>query len=77
MAKPKRPRDPNQLAHLIIQIATGETQDAALDEGKDPAAIVRGRLGGLKGGKGRLKALSPGRRQEIAKKAARIRWSKK
>lgn len=25
MAKPKRPRNPNQLAKLIVDIATGET----------------------------------------------------
>ena len=26
---PKRPRDPNQLAKLIVDLATGETEEAA------------------------------------------------
>lgn len=32
---------------------------------------------GVAGGKARAKALSPKRRSEIARKAARARWSKK
>jgi hypothetical protein len=46
---PKRPRDPNQLAKSIVDIATGQTPTAPPDD-KDPAAVQRGRLGGLKGG---------------------------
>ena len=42
---------------------------------KNPAAVALGRLGGLKGGKARAKALSPRKRQAIAKKDARARWS--
>lgn len=41
---------------------------------KNPAAVALGRLGGLKGGKARMEKLSPKRRAEIAKKAARARW---
>jgi hypothetical protein len=41
---------------------------------KNPAAVALGRLGGLKGGKARAKALSPRRRKIIAKKAAIARW---
>jgi len=41
---------------------------------KNPAAVALGRLGGLKGGKARKASLSPKRRIEIAKKAARVRW---
>lgn len=74
MARLKRPRDTNQLAHLIVQIATGEVQDQAPDSGKDPAAIERGRLGGLKGGLARKRSLSKRQRQEIAKRGARARW---
>jgi len=33
---------------------------------KNPAAVSLGRLGGLKGGKARAKALTPERRREIA-----------
>ena len=43
MSKPKRPRDPNQLAHLIAAIATGEVQDTDPDAGKDPAAVLQSR----------------------------------
>lgn len=73
----KRPRDPNQLAKLITAIATGDVQDAVTDDGRDLAAVLLGRRGGLKGGRARAEALSPDRRREIAKKAAAARWDKK
>lgn len=77
MATPKRPRDPNQLAHLIATIATGEVDDDAMtDDGKNPAAVALGRKGGLKGGTARAKKLTAKQRSEIAKKAATSRWSK-
>jgi hypothetical protein len=44
---------------------------------RNPAAAALGRLGGLKGGRARAKALSPERRREIALKAIRARWAKK
>jgi len=52
MNRPKRPRDPNQLAKAIIDIATGQRPDrdpTPEEQGKDPAAVKRDRLGGLKG----------------------------
>jgi hypothetical protein len=42
----------------------------------NPHAAALGRLGGLKGGPARAAALSARRRREIAKAAARARWSK-
>ena len=51
--------------------------DKAIEEGKNPAAVLLGRLGGLKGGKARAAKLSVERRSQIAKKAAVIRWSTK
>lgn len=75
-SKPKRPRDPSQLAKLIVDIATGETEDKAPDEGKNPAAVELGRRGGLKGGKARSEKLSPARRKEIVIAAAKARWEK-
>lgn len=73
-----RPRDPNQLAKFIVDIATGETpRDAApTDDGKNPAAVALGRLGGLKGGKARAAKLSARKRSLIAKKAAAARWKR-
>jgi hypothetical protein len=38
----KRPRDPAQLAKLIVDIATGEVEDL-VDDGKDAAAVELGR----------------------------------
>lgn len=55
--KPKRPRDTNQLAKLVIAIATGEQEDQDPNAGKDPAAVALGRKGGAKGGKARAKKL--------------------
>lgn len=73
-----RPRDPNQLAKLIADIATGETSDRlTTDDGRDLAAVMMGRLGGLKGGKARADALTPERRSEIAQRAAAARWGAK
>lgn len=74
MTKPKRPRDPSMLAKLIVDLATGEADEAAPD-GKDPAAVALGRKGGLKGGKARAESLTPKQRSAIAKKAAKARWS--
>lgn len=76
MTKPKRPRDTNQLAHMIAQLATGELDDVKTDDGKDPAAVALGRKGGLKGGRARAKKLSKTERQAIAKKAAKVRWGR-
>ena len=73
MNKPKRPRDPNQLAKLIVDMATGEAPPDPKPE-KDPAAVALGRKGGLKGGKARASVLSSEQRSEIAKKAAKSRW---
>ncbi|MEW8614451.1 MAG: hypothetical protein AB2610_14960 [Candidatus Thiodiazotropha sp.] len=83
--RPKRPRDANQLAKSIVDIATGEAEDEskksaeeiAEEEGKDPAAVALGRKGGLKGGKARAAKMTPEERSEAAKKAAKARWEKK
>jgi hypothetical protein len=49
--KPKCPRDPNQLAKFIVDVATGEmTLPEKRDDGKIPAAVALGKLAGLKGG---------------------------
>lgn len=69
--KPKRPLDPNQLAKLVTDIATGQADDCDPDKGKDPAAVALGRKGGLKGGKARAKKLTAKQRSAIAKKAAK------
>jgi len=67
--KPKRPRDANQLAHMIVGIATGEDIKHELDTSGQ-------RKGGLKGGKARAKSLTPEQRSEAAQIAAAARWKK-
>lgn len=74
MAGPKRPRDPNQLAKLIVDIATGDVQDTVSEKKRN--APKRGRAGGLKGGAARAKRLSREERREIARLAAQARWKK-
>lgn len=73
---PKRPRDPSQLAKLMIDIASGEVSDSPPQNDKDPAAVERGRAGGLKGGKARAERLTPETLHYQASKAARARWQK-
>lgn len=74
--KPKRPRDTNQLAKFITDLATGQTELPKTEEGKDPAAVALGRRGGLKGGEARAKSLTAKQRSEIARTAAEARWKK-
>lgn len=71
---PKRPRDPNQLAKLIVDIATGETEDTVSVSKR--VSKRKGRAGGLKGGKARAQHLTSEQRQDIARLAARARWKK-
>lgn len=71
------PRDVNQLAKSIVDATTGDDATKPADDGKNPAAVALGRLGGLKGGKARAEKLSKARRSEIAKRAAAARWGKK
>ena len=72
----KRPRDPLQLAKLIGDIATRQTEDREEDK-RNQAAVELGARGASKGGKARAKKLSPRKRREIAKKAAASRWKKR
>ena len=71
--KAKRPRDPNQLAKLIVDIAIGEAEDTVSDAKRHPS---KRRAGGRKGGPARAKALSPAERSDIARLAAQARWKK-
>jgi hypothetical protein len=69
---PKRPRDPNQLGKLIVDLATGErTEDATVP---DSPRVAASRKGGVKGGAARAGTLNKEQRIEIARKAAQARW---
>ena len=73
---PKRPKDANQLAKMIVDMSTGEIpkEEPPQEREKNPAAVALGNLGASKGGKARAEKLSGEERTEIARKAARSRW---
>ncbi|WP_291842432.1 RNA-binding protein [Bradyrhizobium sp.] len=54
-----------------MRIATGEIDDLITDDGKNAAAVALGRMGG----KARAEGMTAKRRKEIAKKAAKARWT--
>jgi hypothetical protein len=65
-------REPTaQPAAEPVREASAETTD-----GKNPAAVALGKLGGKKGGPARAAKLTKEQRAEIARKAARARWGK-
>jgi hypothetical protein len=67
----KKKEDENTIATQIVELTTeGSAKE------KNPAAVVLGHLGGLKGGRARADKLSPEKRREIAQKAAKARWEK-
>ena len=65
--------DLNSLAARIVKESTDP--DARYD-GKDPAAVERGRKGGQTGGKVRASHMTAEERSEAARRAARARWAK-
>ena len=71
-----KPRDTNSLAAAIVAQAT-DPEDQGDDpyEGKNPAAVELGRLGGQKGGKARAAKLTSEQRSAISRKGARARWA--
>ena len=77
MAKtPKRPRDANQLAKYVVDLATG-TASEPVPPKKNEAAVALSKLGASKGGRARAKSLTAKRRREIAAAAAAKRWKTK
>jgi hypothetical protein len=68
-------KDINRTAFSIVQQVTGQAEPEP-KPAKNPAAVALGRLGGLKGGTARAKALTAKRRKEIALLAANKRWRK-
>ena len=59
-------RDFNQIAKRVVDVATGQIAET-------PQAKPTGRG---KGGNARAAAMSPERRNEVARKAAQARWHK-
>ena len=64
------------MAAAIVAQSTGEAPpEPDPDEGKNPAAVKLGRLGGKKGGKARASRLTSEETSAAASRAARARWS--
>jgi hypothetical protein len=65
-------------ARRVVEQSIGEHLDGAPledpNDGKNPAAVALGKLGGAKGGRARAAKLSPAKRKAIARKAAAARW---
>jgi hypothetical protein len=72
----RRDEDENETAFRVVGQSTARAEPTVV-QGKNPAAVALGRLGGLKGGKARAKALSAKRRKQIARRAALVRWEKR
>jgi hypothetical protein len=74
MTKRHKNLDLNQLAKRIVDEAVGDEPIESTPAEKNQAAVDKGRLGGLKGGKARADKLTDEKRSEIAKKAINARW---
>jgi len=75
MKRSPMPRDPNQRAKAVVDLATGQRAPEP-ERVKDPAAIARGHLGGIKGGKARAAKMTAAERSESARRAANARWER-
>jgi hypothetical protein len=75
--RPKRSRDPIQAAHQVYLEIIGEAPRTVPSAPDDSPAAIAKRTGAAQGGKKRAKGLTPERRREIAKAAARARWDSK
>ena len=70
MPLPNRPRDPNQRAKRVVDMATGEVPNdkgqvlAALNEQEQPTGCA----------KARAASQTAQRRAEVARRAAAVRW---
>jgi len=71
---PKRPRDLNQWAKHMVDLATGAAQEPVMP--KESAAAALGRRGGMIGGKVRASKMTAKQRSAAARKAAKARWDK-
>ncbi len=75
----KKEHDFAVTAFRVVEEATTEAEPAQAEpepttEERHNAAVMLGRMGGLRGGKARAAKLTPEQRREIAQKAARKRW---
>jgi hypothetical protein len=71
MRKPKRPRDPSQLAKMVVDMTTGELADDNEQSRNRTRKSPRDR-----GGHARAFKLPAEQRTEIARLAAEARWKR-
>ncbi len=71
----KREHDFSVTPFRVVQEATGQIEPKPTKKRNFDAKAL-GHLGGLKGGRARAVVLTPARRVEIARKAAKARWGK-
>ena len=62
--RPKRPRDANQLAKHVVDVATGAASDAEPDP-----------TGRAIGGRARAASMTSKERSALAKRGAEVRWA--
>jgi hypothetical protein len=73
MPEKRPPKDPNQLAKYILDVTTGDTEKIEPPK-KNPHMKALSEKGATKGGTARAQKLTPKKRNQIAKKAAKARW---
>ena len=84
---PKHPStDPNLFAKSIVDNLIAKYDPDSLpakpataeppQPDKNPAAVALGKLGGRKGGLARAANMTPQKRSQAARKAAKVRWGK-
>jgi hypothetical protein len=71
----KMPPDVNQRAKAVVDFGTGQRTPEP-EKVKDRAAIARGHLGGLIGGRARAAKITPAERSASASQAANARWER-
>jgi hypothetical protein len=79
-SRSSKPKDHDfvTIARSVVERSIGEKLDGSplpTEPEKNPHAVALGRLGGQKGGNARAKKLSAKRRIQIARSAAKKRWS--
>jgi hypothetical protein len=75
--RPKRSNDPVKAAHELFLEIIGEAPPPEPEPEKNPAAVERGKLGGVKGGAARAAKMTPEERAASARKAAEARWKRR
>ena len=74
MPKRSTKEDVSQTVARVVAQATHGEFTPGPQKAKNPAAVMLGRLGGLKGGPARAASLTKEQKREIGRKGAAKRW---